>query len=48
MIIKLALCSLRFDKIISICIVASLCAVIAPLLLLFSLRFGIISNLEHK
>lgn len=48
MILKLALCSLRFDKIISICIVASLCAVIAPLLLLFSLRFGIISNLEHK
>lgn len=48
MIFKLALCSLRFDKIISICIVASLCAVIAPLLLLFSLRFGIISNLEHR
>ncbi len=48
MILKLALCSLRFDKIISICMVASLCAVIAPLLLLFSLRFGIISNLEHK
>ncbi len=48
MIIKLALCSLRFDKIISICIIAALCSVIAPLLLLFSLRFGIISNLETK
>ncbi len=48
MILKLALCSLRFDKIISVCIIASLCSVIAPLLLLFSLRFGIISNLEDK
>jgi len=35
------------DRIISFCIVSSLVAVIAPLLLLFGLRFGIVSQLQN-
>ncbi|WP_225086908.1 ABC transporter permease [Pectobacterium colocasium] len=34
------------DRIISFCIISSLIAVIAPLLLLFGLRFGIVSQLQ--
>lgn len=48
MILKLSFCSLRFEKLISFCLIATLVSVIAPLLLLFSLRFGIISNLENN
>lgn len=35
------------DRIISFCIVSSLVAVIAPLLLLFGLRFGIVDQLQE-
>lgn len=35
------------DRIISFCIVSSLVAVIAPLLLLFGLRFGIVNQLQN-
>ena len=48
MILQLALKALKFEKLVSFCLIASLCSVIAPLLLLFSLRFGIITNLEEK
>lgn len=44
---RLALKDLWHDRIISFCIVSSLVAVIAPLLLLFGLRFGIVSQLQH-
>lgn len=43
---RLALQDLWHDRIISFCIVSSLIAVIAPLLLLFGLRFGIVSQLQ--
>lgn len=43
---RLALQDLWHDRIISFCIVSSLVAVIAPLLLLFGLRFGIVSQLQ--
>lgn len=44
---RLALQDLWHDRVISFCIVSSLVAVIAPLLLLFGLRFGIISQLQN-
>ncbi|WP_437887964.1 ABC transporter permease [Phytobacter sp. V91] len=44
---RLALQDLWHDRIISFCIVSSLVAVIAPLLLLFGLRFGIVSQLQN-
>jgi len=43
---RLALQDLWHDRIISFCIASSLVAVIAPLLLLFGLRFGIVSQLQ--
>lgn len=43
---RLAMQDLWHDRIISFCIVSSLVAVIAPLLLLFGLRFGIVSQLQ--
>lgn len=43
---RLTLQDLWHDRIISFCIVSSLVAVIAPLLLLFGLRFGIVSQLQ--
>ncbi|MDZ7279155.1 ABC transporter permease [Pantoea eucrina] len=43
---RLALRDLWHDRIISFCIASSLVAVIAPLLLLFGLRFGIVSQLQ--
>lgn len=43
---RLALQDLWYDRIISFCIISSLVAVIAPLLLLFGLRFGIVSQLQ--
>ncbi len=48
MIIKLAVKDLIFDRLISICIIASITAVIAPLLLLFSLKYGIVSTMENN
>lgn len=38
---------LFYDKKVSFCTIASLIAVITPLLLLFSLKYGIISQLKH-
>lgn len=43
---RLTLQDLWHDRIISFCIISSLIAVIAPLLLLFGLRFGIVSQLQ--
>ncbi|MER5027975.1 ABC transporter permease [Pantoea anthophila] len=45
---RLALQDLWHDRIISFCIASSLVAVIAPLLLLFGLRFGIVSQLQNE
>lgn len=45
---RLALKDLWHDRIISFCIASSLVAVIAPLLLLFGLRFGIVSQLQGE
>lgn len=47
MIFSLAFKSLWFEKLVSFCIFASLCSVIAPLMFLFSLKYGIISTLEQ-
>ncbi|MBU9834623.1 FtsX-like permease family protein [Rahnella sp. L72c] len=44
---RLAMQDLWHDRIISFCIASSLVAVIAPLLLLFGLRFGIVSQLQN-
>ncbi|MTH46252.1 ABC transporter permease [Intestinirhabdus alba] len=44
---RLALQDLWHDRIISFCTISSLVAVIAPLLLLFGLRFGIVSQLQQ-
>lgn len=44
---RLAMQDLWHDRIISFCIVSSLVAVIAPLLLLFGLRFGIVDQLQE-
>jgi putative ABC transport system permease protein len=43
---RLALQDLWHDRVISFCIISSLTAVIAPLLLMFGLRFGIVSQLQ--
>ena len=48
MIFKLAISSLRFNRVLSLSLIGALCSVIAPLLLLFSLRYGIISSLENN
>ena len=45
---KLALNDIFYDRKVSFCIIASLVAVIAPLLLLFSLKYGIVSQLRHQ
>lgn len=45
---KLALKDLFFDRLMSICEIAALASIIAPLLLLFSLRFGVLQELEQK
>jgi putative ABC transport system permease protein len=43
---KLAVEDLRHDRKVSLCIAASLVAVIAPLLLLFGLKHGVVSQLQ--
>ncbi|MGN0909368.1 MAG: hypothetical protein ACI4NA_07075, partial [Succinivibrio sp.] len=48
MILKLALSDLKCDRLMSVCAAAAMTAVIAPLLLLFSLRYGIITSLEEN
>lgn len=48
MLFRLALKDLIFDRLMSFCIVAAMVAVLAPLLLLFSLRNGIVTNLENS
>lgn len=45
-ILLLALKDLKFEKLLSFCVIASLLAVICPLLIIFSLRFGILNNLN--
>lgn len=46
LLLGLALRDLLYDKRISICVVASILAVVGPLLLLFGLKFGIVSQLR--
>lgn len=44
---RMALADLWHDRKISLCIAASLVAVIAPLLLLFGLKYGVVSQLQQ-
>lgn len=48
MLLKLAFKDLLFDRLISSCQIAAIASIIAPLLLLFSLRHGILTELETK
>lgn len=48
MILSLSLSDLKADRLMSLCAVAAMTAVIAPLLLLFSLRYGILTSLEDN
>ncbi|MDA3979317.1 ABC transporter permease [Gallibacterium sp. AGMB14963] len=48
MLSKLASRDLFYDRKVSFCIIASLIAVIAPLLLLFSLKYGVVSQLRNQ
>jgi putative ABC transport system permease protein len=48
LLIELAGRDLWFDRMVSLCIVASLIAVIAPLLLLFGLKYGVVSQLRDN
>ena len=48
MLFKLALKDLIFDKWMSICTTITICAIIAPLLLLYSLRFGIVNTMQQN
>ncbi|MGN0901756.1 MAG: hypothetical protein ACI4M9_00595 [Succinivibrio sp.] len=48
MIFKLAIRSLLSEKLVTLSLTAALCAVVAPLLLLFSLRYGILTSLENS
>lgn len=48
MILKLSLLDLLHDRLMSLCATAAMTAVVAPLLLLFSLRYGIVSSLENQ
>ena len=46
-LLGLALRDLVHDRKVSICMMASVLAVVAPLLLLFGLKFGIVSQMRH-
>jgi len=46
-LLGLALRDLVHDRKVSVCMVASVVAVVAPLLLLFGLKFGIVSQMRH-
>jgi putative ABC transport system permease protein len=48
LLIELASRDLWFDRMVSLCIMASLIAVIAPLLLLFGLKYGVVSQLRDN
>ena len=48
LLIELSLQDLWHDRTVSFCITSSLIAVIAPLLLLFGLKFGIVSQLQDE
>lgn len=48
MLFKLAIKDLIFDKWMSICTAITICAIIAPLLLLYSLRFGIVNTMQQN
>lgn len=47
-IARLSLADLWYDKKVSFCIIASVISVITPLLLLFSLKYGIVSQLRQQ
>jgi putative ABC transport system permease protein len=47
-LLGLALRDLAHDRKVSICMMASVVAVVAPLLLLFGLKFGIVSQMRHE
>lgn len=48
MLFKLALKELSFDRMMSCCQVAAIACILAPLLLLFSLRYGVLQEMEHR
>lgn len=48
LIARLSLADLWYDKKVSFCIIASVISVITPLLLLFSLKYGVISQLRNQ
>lgn len=48
MLIKLALRHLFFERMMTVCQIAALACIMAPLLLLFSLRFGVLTELQHR
>lgn len=48
MLFKLALRHLFFERMMTICQIAALACIMAPLLLLFSLRFGILTELHNQ
>lgn len=48
MLFKLALSVIRFEKLLSFVFVVSLMAVLSPLMILWSLKSGVIYNLEHQ
>lgn len=47
LVLQLALKDLLFERLLSICLIAATVAVIAPLLLLFSIKYGIVTSLEN-
>jgi len=47
-LMSLGLSDLLHDRKVSICIMASIVAVVAPLLLLFGLKFGIVSQMRTE
>ncbi|MWN32014.1 MULTISPECIES: ABC transporter permease [unclassified Gilliamella] len=48
LITRLSLADLWYDRKVSFCIIASVISVITPLLLLFSLKYGIVSQLREQ
>ncbi len=48
LLFRLAYRDLWFDKKITFCMITSVVAVLAPLLLLFSLKYGIVTQLSHE
>lgn len=48
LITRLSLSDLWYDKKVSFCIIASVISVITPLLLLFSLKYGVVSQLRQQ